>query len=85
MPTNVIAGRRSLVVLFAVFAMVIALLALPATPANAVATAACPATVPSAGFTDIGGLSVDAVDAINCIAFYNISKGTSASGSSRRW
>ena len=78
MPTNVIAGRRSLVVLFAVFAMVIALLALPVAPANAAATAACPATTPSAGFTDIGGLSADAVDSINCIAFYNITKGTSA-------
>jgi len=77
-PTNVIAGRRSLVVLFAVFAMVIALLALPVAPANAAATAACPATTPSAGFTDIGGLSADAVDSINCIAFYNITKGTSA-------
>jgi len=89
-PTNVLAGRRSLVVLFAVFAMVIALLALPVTPANAAATAACPATIPSAGFTDISGLSVDAVDSVNCIAFYNISKGTSATtydpqGNVTRW
>jgi hypothetical protein len=70
--------------------MVIALLALPVAPANAVATAACPATIPSAGFTDLGGLSVDAVDAVNCIAFYNISKGTSATtydpaGNVNRW
>ena len=70
--------------------MVIALLALPVAPANAVATAACPATIPSAGFTDLGGLSVDAVDAVNCIAYYNISKGTSATtfdpaGNVNRW
>jgi hypothetical protein len=89
-PTNVIAGRRSLVVLFAVFAMVIALLALPVAPANAAVTAACPATIPSAGFTDIGGLSADAIGSINCIAFYNISKGTSATtydpqGNVTRW
>ena len=71
-------GRRSFVVLFAVLAMIVALLAIPATPANAVATAACPATVPSAGFTDLAGFSVDVVDAANCLAFYGITKGTSA-------
>ena len=71
-------GRRSFVVLFAVLAMIVALLAIPATPANAVATAACPATIPSAGFTDLAGLSVDVVDAANCLAFYGITKGTSA-------
>ena len=71
-------GRRTYVVLFAVFAMIAALLAIPATPANAVATDACPATIPSAGFTDLGGFSVDVVDAANCLAFYEITKGTSA-------
>ena len=71
-------GRRSFVVLFAVLAMIAALLAIPATPANAVATDACPATIPSAGFTDLAGFSVDVVDAANCLAFYGITKGTSA-------
>ena len=31
-----------------------------------------------AGFTDLAGLSVDVVDAANCLAFYGITKGTSA-------
>ena len=58
--------------------MIAALLAIPATPVNAVATDACPATVPSAGFTDLTGFSVDVVDAANCLALYGITKGTSA-------
>jgi hypothetical protein len=68
--------RRSVVVL-AVVAMIAALLALPITPAAA-ATDACPASTPSAGFTDLGGLSASAVDAVNCVAFYGITSGTSA-------
>ena len=58
--------------------MIAALLAIPATPVNAVTTAACPATVPSAGFTDLAGFSADVVDGANCLAFYGITKGTSA-------
>jgi hypothetical protein len=68
--------RRTVVVL-AVVAMVAALIALPVAPAAA-ATDACPASTPSANFTDLGGLSSAAVDAINCVAFYGISSGTSA-------
>jgi hypothetical protein len=75
--TYVTEGRRSFVVLFAVLAMIAALLAIPATPVNA-ATAACPATIPSAGFTDLAGLSTETVESVNCIAFYDITKGTSA-------
>lgn len=90
MTTFVHEGRRSYVVLFAVLAMIAALLALPATPAKAVATDACPATIPSAGFTDLTGYSQDVVDAANCLAFYGITKGTSAttydpSGMVTRW
>jgi hypothetical protein len=40
---------------------------------------ACPTTIPSAGFTDLAGLSQEAIHAINCLADYGISTGTTAS------
>jgi len=76
--------RRSVVVL-AVVAMVAGLLALPALPASAAAAtasytadfSACPAgVIPSAGFTDT--TSSFAMANIDCVAYYGITKGTSA-------
>jgi len=68
-------GKR-LVARLVVFA-VVAMLVIPAGAASA-ATAACPASTPSAGFTDLTGLSAAAIEAINCIKFYGITAGTSA-------
>lgn len=77
MPTTLKKGRRS-TALLAVAAMLTSLVAFAA-PAVALDTAACPsAEIPSAGFTDLAGVPADAVDAIDCIAFYGISTGTSA-------
>ncbi|MFZ0493508.1 MAG: S-layer homology domain-containing protein [Acidimicrobiia bacterium] len=67
--------RRSVVVL-AVVAMIAALLAIPVAPAGA-ASAACD-NAPSAGFTDLTGFTAETVNAVDCIAFYDITKGTSA-------
>jgi len=67
--------RRSVVVL-AVVAMIAALLAIPVAPAGA-ASAACD-SAPSAGFTDLTGFTAETVNAVDCIAFYGITKGTSA-------
>jgi hypothetical protein len=64
--------RRSV---FVAVALVVALL--PAVPASALTSEACPSTIPSAGFNDLGGLIPDARDAINCVAFYKIALGTS--------
>jgi hypothetical protein len=62
----------------------------PALPAAALTSEACPSTIPGAGFIDLGGLSVDAVDAIDCVAFYDITRGTSTNtftpnGTVPRW
>ena len=72
--------RRSLVSLLAVVAMVAGLMVIPVTAGAAVVdtSATCPTSIPSAGFTDIGGVQADAVSAINCIAFYKITTGTTA-------
>jgi hypothetical protein len=79
--------RRSVVVL-AVVAMIAALLAIPIAPAGA-ASAACDG-VPSAGFTDLGSYSAETVAAVDCIYYYGITKGTSATtygptGDVSRW
>jgi hypothetical protein len=60
-----------------VLALIASLLVIPAGAASAV-TAACPAGIPSAGFTDLTGLSSSAIEAINCIKFYGVTAGTSA-------
>jgi hypothetical protein len=72
-------GRAVLRRRFAV-SLVIAILVslLPALPALALTSEACPTTVPGAGFNDLGGQIADAVDAIDCIAHYDISRGTSS-------
>ena len=74
--TSIFHKGRSRVALFAVIAMVASLLAVPLTAGAA--TAACPDSIPSAGFTDIGTFDAETQDAINCIAFYGVTKGTSA-------
>jgi hypothetical protein len=79
--------RRSVVVL-AVVAMIAALLAIPIAPAGA-ASAACD-SAPSAGFTDLTGYTAETVNAVDCIAFYGVTKGTSATtygptGDVTRW
>ena len=61
----------------AVLAALLVLTVVPAAPGLA-ATAACPATIPSGGFTDVAGLSVEAIESINCIRFYGITSGTTA-------
>jgi hypothetical protein len=79
--------RRSVVVL-AVVAMIAALLAIPVAPAGA-ASAACD-NAPSKGFTDLTGFAAETVNAVDCIAFYGITQGTSATtygpdGNVTRW
>ena len=39
------------------------------------ATAACPATLPGSGFNDLGGLTIETVEAINCLKYYAITTG----------
>ena len=63
--------------MLAVLALVASILVLPA-PAAQADTAACPGTTPSAGFTDIGGFDHETTQSIDCLAFYGITKGTSA-------
>ena len=75
MTTTISKGRSRLVIL-AVVAMIAALLAIPAAPAGA-ASAACDGA-PSAGFTDLAGFTAETVSAVNCIAFYGVTQGTSA-------
>ena len=75
MTTSVNKGRSRIVIL-AVVAMIAALLAIPAAPAGA-ASAACD-SAPSAGFTDLAGFTAETVNAVDCIAFYGITQGTSA-------
>ena len=58
--------------------------------APAVATEACPSSIPGAGFKDLGGLSSETVGAINCVAYYGIVQGTSSTiydpaGTVPRW
>ena len=50
----------------------------PALPALALVSEACPTTVPSRGFTDLGGQTADTVDAIDCVAHYGVAQGTSS-------
>ncbi len=61
-----------------VVAVSVALVTTLALPAAALVSVACPANLPAGGFGDLGGLSTDAVDAIDCVAHYAIAQGTSA-------
>ena len=79
--------RRRLAVLVVV-GLLMALV--PALPALALVSEACPTTVPAKGFTDLGGQTADAVDAIDCVAHYGIALGTSSTtfspnASVQRW
>jgi hypothetical protein len=63
-----------------------------AVPAGAAisTSASCPSSIPSAGFADIASFDATTQTAINCVAFYGISKGTSTTtfdpnGSVSRW
>ena len=78
--SSTLSSKRSWIARIAVLAMVASLMAITAAPASAaIATDnACPTPVASFGFTDLAGLSTSAVDAINCIADYGISTGTTA-------
>lgn len=70
-------------------ALVVALVA--SWPLAAVAaTAACPDTIPSAAFLDLGGLDAATVDSIDCLAHYGITAGVGPgsyqpTGSVPRW
>lgn len=57
--------------------MIASLLAFGAAPAQAIHLA-CPDSIPSAGFNDLAGLSEEAVQAIDCIADYDVTIGTTA-------
>ncbi len=79
-------SRRLMAV--AAFSVLLSMVAMPA--AHALTSEACPTSIPAAGFTDLGGLSADAVDAIDCVKFYGIALGTSTtkfspSDSVSRW
>jgi hypothetical protein len=60
--------------------MVASLMAFGAAPAGAAidTSDSCPDSIADAGFTDLAGVPAAAVDAINCIADYGISTGTTA-------
>ncbi|MGH8924043.1 MAG: S-layer homology domain-containing protein [Acidimicrobiia bacterium] len=94
MPKQVLTRRRSWTARIAVLAVVFSLLAvaLPAS-AHSVAistTVSCPASTPNAGFTDIGAFGADVQLAVNCIAAFGITTGTTATtyspnGTVLRW
>ncbi|HUP17822.1 MAG TPA: S-layer homology domain-containing protein [Acidimicrobiia bacterium] len=79
MPKQVLTRRRSLVAKLTVLAVIASLLAV-AVPASAAidTSASCPSTIPSSGFTDIGGYDATTQLAINCLVHYGITQGTSA-------
>jgi hypothetical protein len=60
--------------------MLASLMAFGAAPAGAAidTSASCPDSIADAGFTDLAGVPAAAVDAINCVADYGISTGTTA-------
>ncbi len=81
MPKSVLTRGRSLVARLTALAMVASIMVIGALPASAAVvdtTDACPATTPSSGFTDIGAFDATTQRAIDCLAAYNITKGTSA-------
>ncbi|MGH8924044.1 MAG: S-layer homology domain-containing protein, partial [Acidimicrobiia bacterium] len=58
--------------------VVLGLVLLPISPALALVSEACPSFLPGGGFNDVGGLSTDARDAVDCVAHFDITRGTSA-------
>ena len=82
MPKQVLTRRRSWTARIAVLAMVFSILAV-ALPASAHSVAidtsvSCPASTPSAGFTDISAFGSDVQLAINCLKAFGITQGTTA-------
>lgn len=80
MPNTVLTKWRSLIARTTVLAVLASMLVIGAAPAGAAVdtSATCPSTIPSAGFTDLAGLDAKAQKAIDCLKFYGISSGTSA-------
>jgi hypothetical protein len=58
--------------------LAVGLVLLPLSPALALVSKACPAILPEGGFSDLGGLSGDTRDAIDCVAHFDVTRGTSA-------
>lgn len=58
--------------------LAVGLLLLPVAPALALVSEACPTILPDGVFGDLGGLSGDARDAIDCVAHFDVTRGTSA-------
>lgn len=57
---------------------------------SAAAVESCPTNLPSSGYQDLGGLSAETIDAIDCITHYGIAQGLTAtkfnpSGDVSRW
>ncbi|MFN2487785.1 MAG: S-layer homology domain-containing protein, partial [Acidimicrobiia bacterium] len=82
MPKQVLTRRRSWTARIVVLAVVFSLVAV-ALPASAHSipidtTVSCPSTTPSAGFTDISAFGTDVQLAINCLAAFDITLGTTA-------
>ena len=94
MPKQVLTRRRSWTARIAVLAVVLSIFAV-ALPASAHSVAidtsvSCPPTTPNAGFTDIGAFGADVQLAINCLAMFGITTGTTATtyspnGTVLRW
>jgi hypothetical protein len=81
-PKHALTRRRSWTARIAVLAVVFSLLAV-ALPAGAHSVAistgvSCPSSTPNAGFTDIGAFSAEIQLAINCLAAFDITQGTTA-------
>jgi len=81
-PKQVLTRRRSWTARIVVLAVAFSLIAvaLPAS-AHSIAidtTVSCPSTTPSAGFTDISAFGTDVQLAINCLAAFDITLGTTA-------
>ena len=55
------------------------LVLLDVSPALALVSEACPSFLPGGGFNDVGAFTTDVRDAIDCVAHYDIARGTSAS------
>ncbi len=67
--------RRRFVALLATSILVGVLM--PVIPAAA-ATDACPSSVPSTNYRDLAGLGNEAIEAVNCVTYYGISQGVTA-------
>lgn len=80
MPNSVLTKWRSLIARTTVLAVLASMLVIGAAPAGAAVdtSATCPSTIPAGGFTDLAGLDAKAQKAIDCLKFYGISAGTSA-------